>query len=484
MKVFLSLLLLFSVTAQGATTPAPVADSDFPWMKDDIYKKEKVAARKRGERSIASSIQVNDQLLSAEFKATRAKFLEIKTANELKSFITKLNDNYAKYPDDVKMMAAMMTPLLQFKAFTYKVYPFLSKEKITHSILLSHVQNFAAFMTMNLPTAAWKAGFDLVTVPSEEDDLKRFNRAADLQNYLVTNVFPAYSLAARRIAQLDLSKKAVVWDNKMFFGTSSFSDNLARYQLVGEGEKYMILANLHFTLADICRFSSYDLNELLPFVKDVAKLYGYDSFFSAVDGLNARKVASVWKKSKYSNLLTLRQNGDKNMMTAFHHMREGSRHLQLAWTELRDRDDNNQAFIRAAIFTPFTQVLDSQVEGLENIMHGKTSVRSDVTGEMVSVDLPGYYANPPQDLKALLPIGFDTTPNMQNFQVAMKNGKSKTVEFRNYLSGRATNWDVNAYKSLFPNLSKGTDVAHAMKILNQSVSGMVPAMMIQPFMLY
>lgn len=483
MKVFLSLLLLLSVTSQAAN-PTPVAEDNFPWMKDDVYKKEKVAARERRDRSVASGGQVNDQLLSKGFKASRAKFLEIKTAKELKNYIEELNANYDSLADDQKMMAAMMTPLLTFKAFTYKVYPYLSKEKITHSMLLSMTQNFAAFMSMNLPTSTWKAGFDLVTSPMDEEDLERFNSASDLQNYLVRKVFPAYSLAARRIAALDFSKKPVVWDNKIFFGTASFSDNLARYQLVGEGERYMILANLHFTLADICRFSSYDLNEMLPLIKDIAKLYGYDSFFSPVDGVNAKKISSVWREKKYRSLLTLRQNGDKNMMTAYKHMKEGSRHLQLAWSELRDRNDANTAFIRAAIFAPFTQIIDSQVESLENIMSGRTSIRSDVTGEMVAVDVPNWYANPPQDLKAFLPTGFDTAPNMQNYQVTMKNGKTKNVEFRNYFSGRATDWNVGAYRTLLPELSKGSDVSHAMKILNQSFSGMVPAMMIQPFMLY
>lgn len=483
MKVFLPLVLMFSFVASAAN-PTPVADPEFPWMKDEVFKKEKVAARERKDRSVASGAQVNDQLLSKDFKTSRSKFFQLKDSTDLKAFIAEINLNYDSAPDDLKLMAAMMTPLLAFKAFTYKVYPYLSKEEITHSMLLSGVQNFAAFMNMNLPSSMWKAGFELVTSPADEDDLQRFNSASDLQNYLVTKVFPAYKLAAKRVAALDFSKKPVVWDNKMFFGTGAFSDNLARFQMIGEGERYLLLANLHFTLADIARFSSYDLNMMLPLIKDVAALYGYDSFFSAVDGVNAKKIAGVWHQKKYASLLTLRPNGDKNMATAFNHMKEGSRHLALAWTELRDRNDGNQSFIRAAIFAPFTQINDSQVEGLENIMTGKTSIRSDVTGEMVTVDVPGWYANPPQDLKALLPTAFDSSPNMKNYAVKMKDGKTKNVEFRNYFSGRATDWNVGAYKTLLPDLQKGSDVAHSMKILNTSFNGGLPAMMIQPFMLY
>jgi hypothetical protein len=483
MKVLLSLLTFVSLTVQAAN-PTPIVEDDFPWMNDEVYKKEKIYAKERSQRSIASSGQVNDQLLSAEFKASRTKFLSIQTAKDLKAYIVDLNSKYEQLPDDLKLMTAMMTPLLTFQAFTFKVYPYLSKEKITHSLLLTGVQNFAAFMSMNLPSANWKAGFEFVTSPSSEEDLERFNSAADLQNYLVKKVFPAYSLAARRVAKLNLAKKPLVWDNKIFFGTGSFSDNFARYQLIGEGERYMILANIHFTLADICRFSSYDLNDFLPLVKDLGMLYGYDSAISPVDGVSAKKIASVYRHKKFAKLLTLRHNGDKNMASALKFMREGSRNLQLAWTELRDRNDDNQSFIRAAIFTPFTQIIDSQVESLEQVISGKTTVRSDVTGEMVAVDVPSFYQNPPKDLKELLPVGFDNSRNFRKYSIAMKNGKNQNVDFRNYFSGRATEWNASAYKTLLPEITKGSDVAPAMKILNQSISGTIPAMMIQPFMLY
>ncbi len=474
--------LSFSVLAAEKSIPPAVSET-YVWMTDANFKQEKTLAHSRMERATASSHEANDQLTSPEFKEARARFLKIESAQELKKLITEMNTNYNTYPDDLKLMTAMLSPILKFKAFTYKIYPFLAKEKITHSMMLSQVQNIAAFMNMNLPTAQWKAGFDLVTIPADEDDLIRFNNAYDLQNYLVREVYPAYVLSAQRIQALNFAKKSVVWDNKIFYGTASFSDNLNRFQLIGEGERYSILASLHYSLSDLCKFSAYDINEFFPLVREVAKLFGYDSVFSAVDGVNARKIAGVYRRAQFAKLFTLRKNGDHNMLSAFRHMKEGSRSLSLAWTELRDRTDNGQNFIRSAIFTPFTQIGDNQVEGMENVVSGKTSIRSDVTGEILTVDLGAFFANPPQDLKRMLPVGFDDAPNMQNYKVSMKNGKTQDVQFRNYFSGRATNWDVSAYKTLFPDLSKGNDVSTAMKILNQSVYGMMPAMIIQPFVM-
>jgi hypothetical protein len=481
---FILWLTMSSVFAASTPVIPKIDDNDFAWMKDDFFKQEKASARTRASRSVATASEVNDQMLSPKFKEVRAEFLKIKTGNELKTFIAKLDANYANYPDDLKLMTAMLTPLLKFKAFTYKIYPFVAKEKITHSVMLSQVQNFASFMNMNLPTQQWRAGFDLVTEPSDEEDLKRFENASSVQLFMAQEIYPAYRTAANRIKQLNFSKNTIVWDNQIFYGTASFSDNLNRYQLIGEAEKYSILASLHYSLADICKFVSYNIDDLLPFISQVAKLYGYDSFLSAVDGVTAEKIANVYKSPKFSNLFKIHPNGQSQINLSFKHIKEGSRNLNLAWIELRDRQDRNQAFIRSAMFTPFSQVIENQIEGIQNVLEGKTSVRSDITGEMITVDLPAFYAQAPTDLKELLPIEFDKSPRMVDYKVQMKNGKTKSVEFRNYFSGRSTNWKMPAYKNLFPELTKGSDIAQAMKILNQSVYGGMVAMTIQPFMLY
>ena len=479
MKVLAFIFWLTMFSAAFAATPLRVPtvnDRNFSWMKEDFFKQEKSAANTRAKRSIASS-ELNDQMLSPMFQ-------KIKNSEELKIFITELDSNYDSYPDDLKLMTAMLTPLLKFKAFTYKMYPFVSQEKLTNSVVLTQFKNFASFQSMNLPTKAWRAGFNFVTVPSEEDDLKRFSTSQDIQIFLANEIYPAYLTAATRIKQLDFSKNTVVWDNQIFYGNASFSDNLNRYQLIGEAEKYSILAALHFSLADICKSISYNVDDILPFIAEVAKLHGYDTFKFTVDGISAENLKNIFMLPRFSKLFTIFGNGQDNINTSFKHVVEGSRNLNIAWTELRDRDDKNQAFIRSAMFTPFSQVIEKQIEGMESVIRGKTTIRSDVTGEMIVVDLPAFYAHAPKDLKLLLPTGFDTSPHITDYKVKMKNGQTKNVKFRNYHSGRATLWNVSEYQTLFPELRNGSYIDQTMKILNQSVYGGIVGSVIQPFMLY
>jgi hypothetical protein len=484
MKRILLTALFLSMSAAQAARPTHLNTENYPWMSDQEFSTGKVQAQERAGRNIAANSELNDQLLSKEFKAFRTKFLAIQNASELEALISALDKNYQGQPDDLKLITALLTPLLEFRAFTYRIYPFLSKEKLTHSIMLSQVQNAASFMSMNLPTAQWKAGFDYVTQPMVEDDLKRFDTTDDLQDFLVTKVYPAYLNAAKRISALNFSKHHVAWDNKLFFGTSSFTDNFQRYQLVGEGERLSLLASLHYSLSDISKFISYEANDLPKLMAELASLYGYDSLFSAVDGVSAQKVAAVIKKSAYKKLFTLRESGEKNMMTAYHHLKEGARFNTLAWHELKDRKNDNQNIIRSALFLPLSQNVKNGVENMEKIVSSKTSVRSDITGEVVTVDLPAYFAHPPQDLKSMLPIEFDSGPKTQTNVVKMKNGATKKIVFRNYFSGRAVNWNVAAYKNLLPDLNKGSQVAQSMKIINQAPGTVMPALIMNPFMLY
>ena len=87
------------------------------------------------------------------------------------------------------------------------------------------------------------------------------------------------------------------------------------------------------------------------------------------------------------------------------------------------------------------------------------------------MDLPNFYANPPKDLKALLPVRFNT--KNKEFRVSLPEinnmNKKKPVIFRNYYYGSPEGWDAKAYKGLFPNVKSGSDISHYTRILNQSI---------------
>lgn len=485
MKSIIFCLLLTSSALVNAKEVIVVNPGNYEWSSDKAFTWEKEKAVDRAKRRIASNQEITDDLMSKELKIFRERYLAIKTPEELEKCLVEINANYESYPQDLKFITALLTPMHALRGFTYKMYPLVTKEKISHSIILSSVLNFASMMRINLPTEQWMAGFRYTSEPmTAEDDTNRFYTTEDFQSFIGKTMYPELQKAASRIKALNFADNRIVWDNKLFYGTASFQDGFKRYNTIGEAERIATLSSIHYALAGAARFQAYNVADFISFSKEIAGLYGYDSLFSEVDGVTAKKVHDVLAKSKYKSLFTLRANGVENMHTAFKHLKEGSRLAVIAWQELKDRSSSEADLFNPNYFDGFMGRIDRGAENVEKMMAGKTLVRSDVTGEVVAVDFPSFYMNPPKDLKALGPVAFEGGEKHLMKTITGADGKSKTVKYRNYFYGRSISWDLRAYSSIFPELKRGEDVSKAMRIINQSNGAFHAADHFNVFMLY
>lgn len=485
MKNLLILTALSFSALASARTPVVVNPENYSWSSDTQFVFEKQKATERAKRKIASNVELTDDLMSKEYKTFRDKFLAIKTPEELDKHLIEIDANYNTYPDDLKFIVAILTPLKSLRAFTYRIYPLVTKEKISHSIILSNVLRFASMMSVNLPTSQWKAGFKYTSEPfTAADDEFRFRTTEDFQDFAGKIIYPELLKAAGRIKALNFSSDKIIWDNKLWYGTASFQDGFKRYNTIGEAERLAALSSIHNALAIAARFQAYDIQEFMPFTKDMAGLYGYDSFFSEVDGVTAKKIHEVLMKPKYKKLFTLREHGAQNMAVAFKHLRESSRLGVLSWVELRDRSANDQDVFNPNFFDGYNGRIDKTAENLEKMMSGKNSFRSDVTGEVLTVDFPSFYSNPPQDLKSLFPVSFEGGEKNLSKQIKLANGKTKEVKYRNFFYGRSIAWDLKSYNTIFPDLKNGEDVSKAIRILNQTAGAFPAADNFNLFMLY
>lgn len=479
MKSLLICLMLSSAAFASAKEAIVVNPGKYEWTTEKAFTKEKEKAVDRAKRKIASSQEITDDLMSKELKAFRERYLAIKTPEELEKLLVEADANYESYPQDLKFIVALATPMHALRAYTYKMYPLVTKEKLSHSVILSNVLNFASMMKINLPTDQWMAGFKYASEPMmAEDNANRFYTTEDVQNFVGKTMYPELLKAASRIKALNFSDR-IIWDNKLFYGTASFQDGFKRYNTIGEAERLATLSSLHFALAGAARFQAYNVADLISFSKEIASLYGYDSLFSEVDGVTAKKVHDVLSKPKYKNLFTLRANGVENMQTAFKHLREGSRLAVVSWQELKDRSVSDADLFNPNYFDGFNNRIDRGAENVEKMLNGKTLVRSDITGEVVTVDFPAFYSNPPKDLKALGPVAFEGGEKHLTKTIA-----GKTVKFRNYFYGRSTGWDLKAYSAIFPELKRGEDVSKSVRIINQSNGAFHAADHFNVFMLY
>ncbi len=514
---FINLALGMATLVFVSSVNAKIDSSNYEWMSKKEFKQEKRSAVKRAKRNVASTNEITDDLMSSDMKMFRAlvigesnadirnkymahfkdkgvsacsDFTGIKNADEVDACIDYLDENYETFANDLKYFAALLVPLRSFKSFTYKMYPLVKREKITHSVVVTRVFDFASFMNVNLPTTEWKAGFSYVSEP-HHGKIKRFSRSKDLQQYLKVFVYEDLLKAAKRIDELELNTK-IVWDHKLLYGLASFSDEFKRYRYIGEAERLATLASLHMGMSWISKFNSFNVDGLMKVTKDISTLYGVDAlFWQNVDGVTAQQVANVLNKKKYKKLYTILPDGSSTLDAAFKHQKEAIFLRIVAWEELKNRSADELDIVNSLISGAVETRTNRGAEKLEELVLGKTEIRSDITGETIVVDLPAFYANAPDDLKIMMPNAFADSKSKTHNEKKMlekvikaKDGKSYKTTYRNYYYGRAVGWNYSAFKYLFPEMKEGDDVAKYTRILNQSTGGLPVASLMNISMFY
>lgn len=477
-KILLTIVSVSSVFAVGNVTDFQKAK--YNWFTKEKYSElKKVAKDRSSERKIANTI--SEEMMSAEYRSFRDKFLKIKTSEEYDNLLNELENGYEKYPTDLKYVAARMTPIKELRGILYRLTPVMEKEKVTHSYFLTMVRRIVAQMTLFFPLDHADATFEYFAKPYMENGkvVTQFNTVRDFQTHLGTKVYAKMILSANRVASINLTKDKVLWDNKIFNGSESFADDIARFRVIGEAEKNASMFRLHRGMAFINRFAAYNLEHLMGYTKDMGKLYGVDGFFSEVDGAPSYKRVKIAQKKKYKDLFVLTSNGKDWMSQSFAHIQESVKYLRLLSEELKDAPANSFARINPVRVTAWEREINSGLDTLESVVNGPTELRSPITGEVIQVNLPEFYVNPPSDLKELLPVSWDlsdkdikTDLKVKETRKFAKAGKKEVevpLKYRNYYWGRPTAWNAVAYKKYFPSVKNNQDIARHMRIFRQSL---------------
>lgn len=463
-KLILPLFLL------SQTALAKMPEGTYKFMSDTEFATAHKEAIDRAGRKIAS-VQDFEKRLSKEYKEFRKVFLNLKDVKEIDPLIAKLEKEYDSYPTDLKLAAAQIIPLKHFKGMIYRVRGVVEKSKMLHSQLLTGVMNLANNVETYFPDQEAGVLFDYAALPY--DGVVQFKQSKDIQIHLTENVYPALDKAAKRIQELDLSQE-VVLDNKLFYGDSSFTDELDRYRLIGKAEQHLMLHRRNRGLAALCRNNAYNGNGLVDLVSDIGKLYGVDGFKSQVlhkdvNGVTLQDQAKEIKKKK--NLFTLNSDGQTLMNKSFNHLKESIYQLDLAWQEANSRKNSSGYVINADAFTARERGIGKSIEIYKQIVAGPIELHSRISKEIVTVDLPAFYHNAPSDLKVLLPTEFDDGPKERTISIKNKEGKSVNVSYYNYYRGRPIGWNGKAYSTIFPNAKDREDLTRTSRIVSQSWGG-------------
>jgi hypothetical protein len=547
-NIGLSLIFIFSLSARAAFTPTA-----FPGETTDLFrqgeaiqltdaemKTQTEAALKRAKRSIASG--GSEESMSPEMKKLRDAILSIKDSKALDAMLEDLNTKYTAIDAeweksgrhivrgadrDFKFFAAQILPLRCLKGIAFRFLPLAEKSRIVDSKLASAMFRIGQDIQILSPQIAdldvssseniakkdasqaagdrnaSRAVFDYLTQPF--DGVLLFNEAYQLQAHLYNGCAVELKKAASRLEVLSL-EEPIVLDNKMFFGVGTFPDDLDRYKLVGEAERHVAIAGKYAGIHFAAFFRSYRMDGYFALQVDLGKLNVVDSFpdllhpgangYEAVKGIGLKDRSDVIRGPKYANLFTLYSDGGKYMRNSFETLARSIQEVVLAWKEVEGKPANSSRIINPGIWNSSRDV-GKTIEGWENVTRaGPRSMHSRLTDRIVKVDLQGFYNNPPNDLKALLPLkngGFDTSspqfiPHKFKVYVVDKNSKAvlasadRYQKYRNYFYQDAVNWDLPTYKKLFPDLTSGKDLPMFMRTAGESWGGRFQVSPIMPFL--
>lgn len=463
-----SIAVLFGTAAFGAVGEKLwLTESDLPTLQSRQYS------------AFNNGYVVGDKDLSPGFAKFREAFLSVKTPKEVDDLLAVAERDYAKYPMDVQFAVTKLAQLRPLRSIVYKLVPPFERNKVTHGILLSQFKELAELLLVYLPSNQWKAGFDYVTAPSYYGENKQFGSILEFQDYVMAKVYPALEQAAARYtAMLNTMQRPVVWDNQLLFGFASFRDGLDRYRAVGIPEVALSLSRTHQAMQAVTFFCAYNRNDLVSVAETLGRMRGIDSikwdWDSGYTTENSTKAVR-----KFSQYLVLRGDQGKELMKrSFGHLQHAVAYADLAIQVAKDAPVNDFATLKANVLDIRNREVRLRVATSKDLVSKPTALRSAITGEVVTVNVPAIFQNPPADLKAFLPTQFDPCDSKTR-EVETKEGGR--VTFKNYFCGRATGWNAKAYAPYLNPPANKPNIGDALRVASETYGGGMIALPLSVF---
>lgn len=547
-----------------------IVTPDTPQLKAANFEKEMDEAKKRGKREVASDLSGSIKKDFADYRDRFLNLKDTPRssagANELDQILYELENGKFKTAapasDDLKFFAAQVAPLRSFRGFFHKVRTLARNYPIIQSYLVTMAKQMATNVDVFLTnyngdssSEHMKVLFRYISEPynydvtrKEEVELKytpenlklygmfAFASEADIQNWLMADVYPRIQNSIGKLKAINLAKTKIVWDNKIFAGNDSYEDNVDRYRAVGQAERNSIISNFNGNLASILVFCSYSNRDLLQLVREMGFLYGVeemdrynpaeiiadykaggrDVFLKGASALERTdKITGFIKNQKDDKndkingkikLFSILPVGFERMKLAYGKTLEANIYANLAWAEIRVRENNVDFALDGALFRPFVNVTNKSLEKMSASIRGSLTkeqqdlavigklnlaskdlddhflpIRHAVSGDIVHANVVKFFFAPPSTLTSFLPLFPTQERSKDNIQMEsdVRAPSGKNLMYRNYFHGIAKNWNTTAFNEYFKvdsrprNLEKSDDVKKVLRVTSQSWGGLM-----------
>lgn len=480
--------------------------------------------KEEGKRRPSSGSTVGtEDMLSKPYVEFRDKIIKARSGDQFFQIIKEYDAKYTQIPasaNDLKFAVARMATWLPLRGVVWRMTPMVHKVVVTQEALLATLRNIAEQVKINEPDSHVEAQMLFLTMPDADLIGKEIRVESDFMTYLAKEVYPALQKAAVRLERLNKmaniqdsgQETPIVFDGRIRFGQNAFNSNydaFERFKIVGEAERFAALARINRRMFGIATMVAYNWNGHLALRREIGKSFGVgaveSALFDALPGednvfvTGATREQRVAIVKKYSKLYTLVPNGQRWMRVAYLHLHKTGDYLSKTWDNIKKEDPNTVMQIDPEVLMGRKEQIEAGIVNLRKLTEADPQsngsspavIRGALSGEELTVNLKGFYDNPPKDLKKLLPTSFAKNEDLEGLK-AIPTYKSMTqrkgdvmelkfndqsIKFRNYLYGRAKTWDISAsgYGTLFPALKGGEDVARAMRIMNETRGARVVA---------
>lgn len=447
--------------------------------------------QKKKSRTISGSVD-GSASMSKEYKALNKRYLSISTPDEflkivyestewLDTCFQKPNDESCNLPSDAKLFKIQLASISNLEGITYRLRPYIEDYPAVHSRIVTLIRKISGNIFILDRSDQTKLFASYLARPTDKVATKLIKNYTNLETFISKQVIPLNTKCKEVLKAVDFSS-GVTLDKKLVFGKEAYSDDINRFTIADEGDKHLLISRFARNKAYWSMMMAYNYDDLLDVVKKVGHLHGIDGFkstlgFSKVSGATAKERASILRD--FPNFLTLSKSGKYWMNIAYDNYIDAINHASLAWTVIQHRPVGSRGIYPTLQNDQFGNFVTEGIDDLQEMVQAdKNSYRSLITGNVTTFNFKEFFQNPPKDLKAFLPIGFQEGKKEKEFKAS--NGKK--YEYRNYLQDSSEKWNAAAFEPYFPDVKK-QGVPTVIKTLRTSYGSSVIRSLRLPLML-
>ncbi|OYZ16241.1 MAG: hypothetical protein B7Y39_15840 [Bdellovibrio sp. 28-41-41] len=494
----LTLSLVHAAPKPVEVVEAPITPEMVEAKWDPAEFKEVNKAWNKTSRKIASDLKASDafktQLMDPWLQVTNSEQLYKLLVDSYKGYDRTANP----YAPDVKYFLNHLHTMIPLKGIVWRMRPIFEVgglgNKSTHMSAIQFIRGIATGLAAGFPTQQTRAMTDYFTMPGVEmTEASQFKSIEDFQNFLVDSFIPYLENSSNRIAALTKANPGAVfvWDNQMYYGTASFKNGFNRYVGHGLAEMHISMATLNESIHDSLMFSAYNQKDLIEVAGDLGRKFGIDIVkgigWNEI-GVTDKERSAALKKyvEKENGFLSLRtygmlerakqklknakvvtvdgkpkELGEGLVWRAYGYKVIAVNHFNDAYTALDGKAANASMALNPAIYQKDVQNrLNEGVSRMKDAIEKPTDFNDPISSEVVRLDVPNFYKNPPKSLKVLMAKNWEgSTDDKEGPYVT--NVKGKKLHYRNYFAGRSTEWD-NAAWGQYVTSANGKDAGYMM----------------------